>query len=580
MNITQRPLGISREITVTDHFSIDHSGDAILTRKILYSNRSESTAIPIDLSDSPINFFFDCSDFFVQLNDESVSYTLKKDGFTTKLYIQKPQFLLAAQNVSSLTIGCKWKAFKELITSNNFTFSYHERASYTFSIENLIPEDMTFFVRLNEVRLSNDQYERENDSLKIPNIPVDKNNDANLRILILSTIEYLPTLLQFSTPPSALFSKCIIIFVQHLLSDFLHLIKAFEKNGANKDAVLIVGIPYSTKSKTVEALRILEYPNIETPSDYESPPFDDFVRKTIEKALFMSEATGNKILVIEDGGYVVPLLHREYINRCQSFIGAVEQTANGIWRDRDLETNGIHLKIPVMNVAESKLKDTLESPLIGDAVFKSIQDVLGKRGIGVRGKEVALNGYGRTGSHIAKTFTHAGAHVTVYDKDPIKRNAARSEGFAIAEDLRDIVSGNAKIIVGATGQKNPWLSTDEILKLGHNVYFASASSKRLEINHQELKKLTKKKTHLTGVGAKYELLTNNIVILLADGYPINFFEGESVPDIEIGFIPTLLFESAKLVVTESLGPGIVEVPTDLQEKIAYIHGELCQGRTT
>jgi adenosylhomocysteinase len=204
--------------------------------------------------------------------------------------------------------------------------------------------------------------------------------------------------------------------------------------------------------------------------------------------------------------------------------------------------------------------------------------VLGKRGYSLRGKDVAIMGYGRTGSHIADAFRNLGAQIRIYDEDTMRKAAAQSKGFPIARDKRDLITGNEKIIIGATGKT--WLLKDEIAELGHNVFFASASSKHLEIDHGELRRFIKKRTILPDIGARYELITNNVVTLLADGYPINFFEGESVPDLEIGFIPTLLFECAKLIAKNTLPNGIIEVPKALQEEIAGMHNKLCSGRVS
>jgi hypothetical protein len=67
-------------------------------------------------------------------------------------------------------------------------------------------------------------------------------------------------------------------------------------------------------------------------------------------------------LIIEDGGYLVPEIHR-FDSIPPFVIGAVEQTARGVWNDETVD-----LKIPVLTVAFSEFKKELEAPEVGNAV--------------------------------------------------------------------------------------------------------------------------------------------------------------------------------------------------------------------
>ena len=58
------------------------------------------------------------------------------------------------------------------------------------------------------------------------------------------------------------------------------------------------------------------------------------------------------IIIIEDGGYIVPMIHLSYPNLCNQVIGAVEQTTKGIKNDEEIS----ELKFPVMDVARCELK--------------------------------------------------------------------------------------------------------------------------------------------------------------------------------------------------------------------------------
>ena len=67
---------------------------------------------------------------------------------------------------------------------------------------------------------------------------------------------------------------------------------------------------------------------------------------------------------------------------------------------------------------------------------------------------------------------------------------------------------------------------------------------------------------------------------MADGFPVNFFAGESVPDKAIAFIIALLFKSAEYLIDKNLPNGIISMNDDehglkfLQDDIYEMHKQL------
>jgi S-adenosylhomocysteine hydrolase len=267
-----------------------------------------------------------------------------------------------------------------------------------------------------------------------------------------------------------------------------------------------------------------------------------------------------QLKIVYPRGYGVPIIHNELRDTAKHFIGAVEQTANGIWRDRDEKLTPRPYLFPIINVAESKIKAVLESPLIGKAVCRNIEYLIGKEFIEIGGKEVGLVGYGRTGSKIASILKAMGAKVKVYSDDKIDAAYAKSEGHTVVDNAKDLVK-NSRIIIEATG--GIWAEEDEIRAFEHGSYLVSASSKQMGIDYNKFGRLTKSgsTTHITGIGTRYELQTGNNVTLLADGYPINFFDSESVPDKAIDFIPALLYKSAEFIVDKQIAGSVI--PNDI-----------------
>jgi S-adenosylhomocysteine hydrolase len=80
-----------------------------------------------------------------------------------------------------------------------------------------------------------------------------------------------------------------------------------------------------------------------------------------------------RFFVIEDGGYVTPLLHTdEFATLRGKCMGVVEQTTKGLRAIRTLvERPGLNL--PVVAVAASRLKLQLEAAEVGDALAFTLE---------------------------------------------------------------------------------------------------------------------------------------------------------------------------------------------------------------
>lgn len=574
------PINSELTCVVKEEFILDHI-NARIKREIVYSNKS-SAEIPINIRSWSFNFPFQCNNFKCFINNVEAKHKIEKGNYLKILKNIKTEDVLLKPNDSiKIIIYYVWKNFISFINNIYLEFSFIDEANYQLSISNFPLKDKPYKLIINnkEAKLNEDYFINEN-SLIINKQLVSPNNLVDINILTVQTPSEL-SLLSYYTPSGDKFSDCIIVLIQHLLSDFVHLVKAFNECGAEKDDIFIIGIPYSTKEHTKEYLGLENYKNIKVPIEY---PFDDLVRTTLLETINLSESKSKKILIVEDGGYAVPILHNELLDKKDFFLGAVEQTANGIWRDREIKSNSkIDFCIPVINVAESEIKKRLESPLIASAVRRNIELLIGREYFEVKNKCVSIMGYGNTGSMIAESLKSIGAKLKVYDKDIDKRKQAISNKYIVAKSPLDLIK-DSDIIVEATGNPDPWCKEEELLELKHGCYFLSASSKRMGIDYNKLNRLTKRDSqiYLPGIGIRYTLHNDNTVTLLANGFPINFFIGESVPDKSIAFILTLLFKSAEFVKdnVKRIPKEIIDMNNntfglrELQEDIEKMHNKL------
>ena len=257
-----------------------------------------------------------------------------------------------------------------------------------------------------------------------------------------------------------------------------------------------------------------------------------------------------------------------------SILGAVEQTTRGIRNDQKIE----ELSFPIISLPSSKLKKTFEPPHVARAVINNIQKLLPDKNFSAA--SVLVIGYGTVGEQIALQLRDTlRMKVCVHDTDNTKLIMAQQQGFETEDNLRNGVMRKS-LIIGATG--GTIVGRSEILAMEHNVYLVSASSEQWEFGISELNALSSEKSDLYSnaerIGTRYKIRnTEKQVNLIADGYPINFWETESMPNEVSDLIMSLMFISAVEVVTnDSLPPGIdCEVVNELAERyeIARIYLE-------
>jgi len=248
----------------------------------------------------------------------------------------------------------------------------------------------------------------------------------------------------------------------------------------------------------------------------------------------------NDVLVIEDGGYIVPSLHRTFTNILEKTIGAVEQTTKGIRRDREVA----NLAIPVLNVAEAEIKKCVEPPYVADAAVHNIEALLPDS---LRGKEIALMGLGAIGREILERLKNQ-ARITVYDPDTIRRIEARVRGSVSAVGSAADAVRNKFLVIGCSGETS--IKENEIRSLQHDTYLVSVSSDQVEIDINCLEDSSGEPNDClkdsNKIGKSYELTGGRHckVHLLADGYPVNFWNKDSMPNQVSDLILSIIFLSA------------------------------------
>ena len=344
---------------------------------------------------------------------------------------------------------------------------------------------------------------------------------------------------QIKKSDSGLFENTSGIFLLHVLPDLIPFMQAFELIGLNPSNSIIYfkRYPYSQKEQTLQYLKDSGY-NIETMEN---------MNKSLPELLNAINRK-NKIFILEDGGYVGPLLHKLRIKNWDRILGAVEQTERGARMYEKIK----NLHIPVAPVARSEIKNRQEPPHIGRTIVANIQNLLKNQNLA--GKRCLVIGYGRIGEAVCEAARGIGMNVSVYDRDKGILAKAAQSSYNTNENLNQLLA-EAQIIIGTTGNES--LGRENILSLKHGAVLVSGSSGQYEIGIDSLEILSRKKQTLS-IGTEYILeKESRKILLLGDGYPINFVGVESIPDEAIDPVMAALFAATVAMVKETPeSPGL------------------------
>lgn len=338
------------------------------------------------------------------------------------------------------------------------------------------------------------------------------------------------------------FKGIFVIVLLHFLQNLRPFVRAMMELGLDAGNAMIVhkGPGYRYPHKQEVAKQLVNW------------GFDvrdlDGVQSPEGKAQLLSEArnridAGQRILVIEDGGHITPMLLSDS-TVARGICGVVEQTTRGIWNIKDAIERAA-VEFPIVSLPDSTLKQRFEPPQIAAAVDRAVANMLVRRA--TPNMKAAILGAGSIGASLAKQLNSQGLSVRVYDSDPQARLLALNLPCTLCCTPEAAVA-DVDLLFGSTGRNS--INQSVINHLKHDVFVASVSSEQVEVDVRylartatEIEDIHYEYDHNIVIGKRYLLRPNRRAInLLGDGYPINFvldFGGMS--DQAADLIVTLLF---------------------------------------
>ena len=270
-------------------------------------------------------------------------------------------------------------------------------------------------------------------------------------------------------------------------------------------------------------------------------------------------------MLLDDGGDLTALMHKEYKNLLSSVKGLSEETTTGVQALKKMESQN-KLLVPAINVNDSVTKSKFDN-LYG--CRESLVDGI-KRATDVMmsGKTAIVAGFGDVGKGSAASLRQSGARVMVTETDPICALQAAMEGYKVV--LMDEAIGDADIVVTATGNKDI-VTADHMRKMKDRSILCNIGHFDNEIQVDALRNY--KWNEIKPQVHEIEFPDKKRIILLAEGRLVNLGCATGHPS----FVMSASFTNQVMAQIElwnnhkKYEKKVYVLPKHLDEKVAMLH---------
>ncbi|RPG94157.1 MAG: adenosylhomocysteinase [Candidatus Pelagibacter sp. TMED263] len=279
-------------------------------------------------------------------------------------------------------------------------------------------------------------------------------------------------------------------------------------------------------------------------------------------------------MILDDGGDLTALMHKEYKNLLKNVKGVSEETTTGVLALKKMEINK-QLLIPAINVNDSVTKSKFDN-LYG--CRESLVDGI-KRATDVMmsGKVAIVAGYGDVGKGSAASLRQAGARVQVTETDPICALQAAMEGYEVV--VMDDAIKDADIVVTATGNKDI-VTADHMRNMKDRAILCNIGHFDNEIQVEALKNY--KWDEIKPQVHEIELPSKKRIILLAEGRLVNLGCATGHPSfvMSASFTNQVIAQIELWNNSDKYENKVYVLPKHLDEKVAMLHLEKVGAKLT
>ena len=228
-------------------------------------------------------------------------------------------------------------------------------------------------------------------------------------------------------------------------------------------------------------------------------------------------------VIIDDGGDLVTLMHKEFPHLIPEVIGGCEETTTGILRLKAMERAGT-LRFPMMLVNDADCKHLFDNRYgTGQSVWNGINRTTN---LIVAGKEVVVAGYGLCGKGIAMRAKGLGARVIVTEVNPVKALEAAMDGFRVMKMADAAPLGD--LFVTATGCKDV-ITASELLSMKDGAICCNAGHFDVEVDVAWLRENAVERRPARENIEAFTLENGRTVYVLGEGRLVNLAAGDGHP---------------------------------------------------
>jgi adenosylhomocysteinase len=271
--------------------------------------------------------------------------------------------------------------------------------------------------------------------------------------------------------------------------------------------------------------------------------------------------------IIDDGGDLVSMLHRERKEQTKEIVGGCEETTTGILRLKAMEADGT-LQFPMLAVNDAFCKYLFDNRYgTGQSVWDGIMRTTN---LLVSGKTVVVVGYGWCGKGVAMRAKGLGARVVVCEVDAIKAIEAVMDGFEVMPIVEAAKHGD--FFVTVTGNRD-CITKEAFEVMKDGAVLANAGHFDVEISKPDLNALATSVRTVRNNIEEFAMADGRKLYLLAEGRLVNLASGDGHPAEVMDMTFALQALGLRNVVEGSYTAGVHAIPPDIDLRVARMRLE-------
>lgn len=284
--------------------------------------------------------------------------------------------------------------------------------------------------------------------------------------------------------------------------------------------------------------------------------YENHIRRTVESG---------PDLIIDDGGDLIAMMHRERPDLLPQVRGGAEETTTGLNRLRAMAAAG-KLAFPVIAVNDASSKHLFDNRYgTGQSVWDGIMRTTN---LLIAGKTVVAAGFGWCGRGVAMRAKGLGAQVIVTEVDPVRALEAVMEGYRVMPMREAVLLGD--IFVTTTGCRDV-IGGEDLPRLKDGAILANAGHFDVEIDKAALNSLAKRSGQPRPNIEEFHFADGRRVYLLAEGRLVNLAAGDGHPAEIMDLSFALQFLAMDyLRRSKDLPRAVLPLPAELDREVAAL----------